>query len=56
MNYLKTWFVIDFFAVIPFDTLTSGANYNDMARFTKLSKLYRLMKLARLLRILKILK
>ena len=56
-KYLRSWFVIDLFAVVPFDMLsTRSNNLNDMARFTRLSRMYKLMKLARLLRILKILK
>ena len=56
-HYIRTWFLIDVFAVIPFDLMMQGEpQYNDMARLARMSRMYKLVKLARLLRILKILK
>ena len=54
--YIKSWFTIDLFAIIPFDTLFGGNNLNQMVRITRISKMYKLVKITRLLKILKIFK
>jgi len=56
-NYIRTWFLIDLFAIVPFEFLTtSDVEYNEMARLTRLGRMYKLVKLTRLIRILKIIK
>lgn len=52
INYLKTWFVIDFFSCIPLSFVDFGANANikdftGILRVTKIPKLYRLVKLTK---------
>ena len=54
--YLKGWFTIDLFAIIPFDLFFGGNGLNQMVRITRISKMYKLVKLTRLVRILKIFK
>lgn len=54
--YLKGWFTIDLFAVLPFDILFGGNGLNQIVRITRISKMYKLVKLTRLVRILKIFK
>ena len=54
--YIKGWFTIDLFAIIPFDTLFGGNDLNQIVRITRISKMYKLVKITRLLRILKIFK
>lgn len=60
-NYLKTWFVIDLIACIPFsyfleDNVDSSnpSSYNSLIRLGRLSRLYRLLRVIRLLRIVKL--
>jgi hyperpolarization activated cyclic nucleotide-gated potassium channel 1 len=56
LNYLKGWFTIDLFAIIPFDILFGGNDLNQIVRITRISKMYKLVKLTRLVRILKVFK
>ena len=66
VNYLKTWFIIDFFSIVPFDTIirsvtvgSSGGeeqNVNTLMRTMKLTKIYKLIRLMRLVKIFKVLK
>ncbi|CAM9240666.1 unnamed protein product, partial [Ectocarpus fasciculatus] len=51
-NYLKTWFVIDFFSTMPFDLifgafLNTPSNSLKSIKLLKVSRLLRLLKLAR---------
>jgi hypothetical protein len=55
-NYLTTWFPIDFFAIIPFDLILQGNNFNEIVRIARIGKMYKLVKLTRLLRIFKMIK
>ena len=49
-NYLTTWFLVDFFSILPFsivfDTLN---NYSALGRLSRVSKLYKIVKMAKLL-------
>lgn len=45
VNYLKTWFIIDFVSIFPFQLLSSGSSSNA----TKLFRLPRLLKIQKLL-------
>lgn len=56
--YIKSWFLVDILAIIPFDIFidTSQNNYEDFARFMRFGRMYRLIKMTRMLRILKIVK
>jgi potassium voltage-gated channel Eag-related subfamily H member 8 len=57
-EYLRSWFIIDLLAIIPFDLLisTQDQNYGDIARIVRLGRISKLIKMTRLLRILKIVK
>jgi len=67
-NYLKSWFLIDIMAIVPFDLIImaavkggtneggSSANLNKMIRVVRIGRIYKLMKLTKLLRILKVVK
>ncbi len=53
LNYLKTWFLIDFVACFPFDSFTvSGSGflgqYNNLLRLLRLYRLGRLLKISKL--------
>lgn len=53
--YLKTWFLIDLLAILPYDDLTSlimGANSDNVGKL-RIVRLARVMRLVKLLRILK---
>lgn len=55
-NYFKTWFIIDFFACIPFDLILFFINPDSQrASYNTLSKLMRLKNLPRLFRLSKLL-
>ena len=56
LTYIKSWFFIDLFAIIPFDLVFGAGDFNDIVRITKIGKMYKLVKLTRLLRVLKIVK
>ena len=58
MTYVKTWFVIDLMACIPFDLIEnalSGDSSNtkkiQLVRLSKLPRLYRIIKLAKVFKI-----
>jgi CRP-like cAMP-binding protein len=55
LNYIKTWFFIDFFSVVPLDTLlTGGASNSGILSSLKLLKVIRLMRLLKLARLAKL--
>ena len=56
LNYLKMWFWIDFFSVLPFNLLLSGAStdYSILLRISKVPRLYRFMRGAKMLRAIKV--
>ena len=56
INYLKGWFLIDFFAIVPFQAIFGGSNMNEVVRFTKIGRMYKMVKLTKLLRLMKIIK
>ena len=57
LRYIRSWFILDVFAIIPFHYLThADKQYNEMVRFTRLGKMNKLIKLTRLIRLLKIIK
>jgi potassium voltage-gated channel Eag-related subfamily H protein 7 len=57
IKYLKTWFLIDFISIMPFDSLGIMLGSDDMSKFkaARVIRLLRLLKLLRLLRSLRIL-
>ena len=62
MNYLRGWFLIDFLAIFPFDSLITSKNasstedINGIVRIARLGRMYKLIKLTRLIRIIKLMK
>lgn len=56
-HYLKFWFWVDLFAILPLDfIMTSGGEANILLRFAKIGKLYKLIRLSRLAKLFKLLK
>jgi hypothetical protein len=55
-TYVKSWFIIDCIAVVPFDVLLDSTVFGDAFKGMRAAKLYKLMKLTRLMRILKVIK
>jgi len=52
IHYLKTWFVIDFISVIPFDLAGLVSRSDEMRKMAAL-KVFRLLRLLKLLRVLR---
>jgi hypothetical protein len=62
-KYFKTWFLIDFVSIVPFDRFVhavtetiSNNKSNTLIRVTKIGKIYKLVRLMRLVKILKLMK
>ena len=63
-NYIKTWFIIDFISVLPFDLIQQAATgseqnssrYNELLRLARVPRLYRLLKITKILKVLKFMK
>ena len=56
-DYLKFWFWIDLFAILPLDAIMkSGGDASVLLRFAKIGKLYKLIRLSRLAKLFKLLK
>lgn len=55
-EYAKTWFVVDFISIIPFDLILMYGNINRVARFTRIGKLYKIIRMTKMVRLLKIAK
>lgn len=56
-NYLKSWFVIDFLSIFPFDLVLEGnGNFNNLVRVARIGKMYKVIRLLRLIKILKLVK
>ena len=54
LSYLTSgWFIIDFLAVFPFQTLLGGFGYFNMSRTLRLARIPRLIRILRVLRTLK---
>lgn len=61
VNYLKSWFLIDLFSILPISAILEGgkkksANFSSLLRIARLPKLYRLVKLTKLFRMVKVVK
>ena len=63
-NYIKTWFVIDLVAVLPFEFLIKnyvaqtemGTGFEGLSKITKIARFYRVLKLFRLVKLSKLAK
>ena len=48
IKYLKTWFLIDLVAIIPFNFMFAGdRDYSSLSRLARLPRLYRLLKITK---------
>jgi hypothetical protein len=60
LEYLRSWFIIDMLAVIPFEflfkKLTNFGEYNGIFKLLRISRMYKFVKLSRLIKILKIIR
>ncbi|OMJ80534.1 hypothetical protein SteCoe_19174 [Stentor coeruleus] len=51
INYVKTWFFIDFIACIPFQLLISNSqSYNKLIRIARIPRLYKVLRFLKLLK------
>lgn len=55
-KYLRGWFIIDFFSIIPFNIILEQSNYHKLVRLARIGKMYKLIKMSRMVRMLKIVK
>lgn len=55
-DYFQGWFIIDIVAIIPFDIILGGSEFNQVVRIARIGRMYKLVKLTRLIRVLKIVK
>lgn len=56
-EYMKSWFVVDLLAIMPFELfIDSQNNFSGVVRIARIGRMYKLIKMTRLLRILKIVK
>jgi len=53
MNYLGSWFVVDFLGVLPFDILGIVFDHDNLDKL-KIIRIVKLLRLAKLLRVLKV--
>lgn len=55
MRYLKGWFALDLFSILPLDLVFSnmGGKFNQGLRIARITKLYKMIRLFRLARVLK---
>lgn len=53
---MRSWFIIDFLACIPFDDIISATTFGNLFRVARVGRLYKLIKLTRLLRLLKVMR
>ena len=56
VNYLKSWFFIDFISTFPIDAIFSLNNLKELLRFVRIGKVYKLIRLFRLIKIFKLIK
>eukprot|EP00347_Sterkiella_histriomuscorum_P024049 403332479 len=55
-SYLKSWFLVDLFSIIPISQILNTGDFSSLARIARLPKLYRLVKVFRLVRLMKVVK
>lgn len=53
-NYLKSWFLIDFVTIIPFELLSSGGESSKIVRMSRIGRIYKILKLLKLIRFFKL--
>ena len=55
-SYLKSWFFLDLFSILPISEIMDSGDFASLARIARLPKLYRLIRMFKLIRLLKIIK
>lgn len=53
-HYIRTWFFIDFVAILPFNLIFQTSDFGALARLAKVPRLYRLIRMFRMFRMLKL--
>lgn len=53
-TYLRSWFIVDFIAIIPFDLMMNNGETANIVRYTRLGRLYKMLKLLKLIRVMKL--
>jgi hypothetical protein len=63
LEYIKTWFIIDVVAIVPFDEIirvvaafNNASDFNILMRMSKFSKIYKLVRIMRLVKFFALLK
>ena len=56
MNYIKSWFFIDFISVLPLDLIIEYGNVNKIIRFSRIGKIYKILKVTKMLRLSQVVK
>jgi len=60
-TYLKSWFIVDLFSILPTDIIfamngSNGSDISSLAKFSRIGRLYKLIKMTRLVKMLRIYK
>lgn len=55
-NYIQGWFLVDLFAILPFELMLSGdgVSGSSMVRVIRLGKLGKLIRITKMFKVLKI--
>lgn len=53
-DYLKTWFLLDFFCIIPFDYMFGGGGSTNIIRLVRIGRINKILKLMKLMRLTRI--
>ena len=53
LSYLKLWFWIDFFSILPIHIFFNSSEYLILVRVSRIPRLYKILKISKLLRSLK---
>ena len=54
MDYLKSWFILDFFCIIPFDYIFSSGSSSNIVRLARIGRVNKILKLIKLMRLTRI--
>jgi hypothetical protein len=53
---MKSWFLVDFISIIPFDFIFDYGSVNRIARVSRIGKIYKIIKIMKLARLIKTVK
>lgn len=48
MNYLKSWFFVDFTSILPLDYFLEYGQMSKIVRFSRIGKIYKLIKVTKM--------